>query len=191
MPPVVFVTAYEEYALRAFQVHAFDYVLKPFDDARFRETLEQARRRLRSDGGGELTRRLSALLDDYRQIAGGTRRTERQRAAGPSVTRLTVRAQGRMRFVRVEDVDWFEASGNYVCLHVGSATHLIRGTIRGLTEQLDPSRFVRIHRSTIVNLERIREVQPWFGGDYVVILEDGQRLRVGRGYRDRLLRPFL
>lgn len=178
MPAVIFVTAYDDHALRAFEVHALDYLLKPFDDARFAAAWGHAREQLAEGSSRRLAGALRQLLEE--QESG------RERA-----TRLMVRSQGRIRLVRVEDVDWFEGTGNYVRLHVGDTTHLIRASLGGLEARLDPTRFMRIHRSTIVNLDRIREIQPWGGGAYVAILRDGQRLRVSRGYREALLRPLL
>ncbi|HEX2205406.1 MAG TPA: LytTR family DNA-binding domain-containing protein [Longimicrobium sp.] len=185
MPAVVFVTAFEEHALRAFEVHAADYVLKPFDDARFGDAVRHARRQRGAEAGEEIRRTLEALLRDYR---GG----EGQGAAvgGRPVTRFMVQENDRIHFVATDEVDWLEAAGNYVRVHAGSRSHLIRATLTGIAAQLDGSRFVRIHRSTVVNVDRIKEVQPWFGGDYVAILRDGQQLRVSRNYRDALLRPL-
>jgi two-component system LytT family response regulator len=159
MPAVVFVTAFDEHALRAFEVHAVDYVLKPFDDARFGDAVRHACRQLRAGGGGELRRTLHTLLRE-------------------------------LRSVRVDDVDWFEAAGNYVRIHAGAQAHLVRLSLSGLGDKLDPGRFVRIHRSTIVNVEKIAEVQPWFGGDYLALLHDGRQLKVSRSFRDRLLRTM-
>ncbi|HEU4456924.1 MAG TPA: LytTR family DNA-binding domain-containing protein [Longimicrobium sp.] len=183
MPAVVFVTAFDEHALRAFEVHAADYVLKPFDDARFADAVRHAARQLRG-GGDELRQRLDALLTEVR---GGSAAPG---GAARHVTRLMVQVKDRIRFVRTDEVDWLEAAGNYVRVHAGAQAHLIRATLAGLCEQLDPARFVRIHRSTVVNVDRIREVQPWFGGDYIAILEDGRQLRVSRSFRDALLRPL-
>jgi len=180
MPAVVFVTAFDEHALRAFEVHAADYVLKPFDDARFADAVRHATRQLRS--GDELRQRLDALLTEVRGGGSGS-------GAGRPITRLMVQVKDRIRFVRTDEVDWLEAAGNYVRVHAGTQAHLIRATLAGLCEQLDPARFVRIHRSTVVNVDRIREVQPWFGGDYIAILEDDRQLRVSRSFRDALLRP--
>jgi two-component system LytT family response regulator len=179
MPPVVFVTAYDEHALRAFQVHALDYVLKPFDDERLRQALAHARRFVDLDGA-TLARRLAALLAEHPGEPGAPRHF---------VTRFTVKRDDRIQFVPAAEVDWFEAAGNRVVLHVGEHTFAIRATLRSVLEGLDPASFARIHRSTIVNVDRIREVQPWFGGDYVAILRDGRKLRVSRNYRDDLLRP--
>lgn len=182
VPAVIFVTAYDEHAIRAFDVHAMDYVLKPFDDARFHEALDHARAQLDTERRGALARRLEALLADR---AGGGE------GGDGYATRLMVRLRDRIHFVPVADVDWFEGAGNHVRLHVGQQSHLIRTTLSGLLERLDPRRFVRIHRSTIVNLDRIKEVQPWVSGDYVAILRDGTQLKVSRGCRDDLLRPVM
>ena len=186
MPPVVFVTAFDAHALRAFEVHALDYVLKPFDDARFRSALEHARRRLQRDRAEELARRLAALLEAG--ALGGTPGGAAPAAAGGRwLRRLHVPVRDRLRFVRVDDVDWFEGAGNYVRVHVGADRHLVRTSLARLEQELDPAHFVRIHRSTIVNLERVREVEPWIAGDYVAFLTDGRKLRVSRNYRDALL----
>ena len=185
MPAVVFVTAFDEHALRAFEVHALDYVLKPFDDDRFSDAVEHARRTLRLRRDEESFRRgLTGLMTD---VHGGQDGSGRPRFA----SRLMVRLRDRIHFVRTEDVDWFEAAGNYVRLHVADRSHLIRSTMSAIEERLDPQQFVRIHRSTIVNVDRIKEIQPWAGGDYLAILKSGQQLRISRGYRDALLRPAL
>lgn len=187
MPPVVFVTAYDEHALRAFALHAIDYVLKPFDDQRFGETVRHARQRVALARESELGRRLAALL---REHGGSTVASRGSGASTAYLTRLLVRSGDRIRFVPVDDVDFLEAAGNYVRIHAGARTELIRATVTGLAARLDPAKFVRIHRSTIVSISRIREVQPWFGGDYKAILRDGRELRVSRRHRDELLRPL-
>ena len=159
-PAIIFVTAYERYAVPAFAHEAVDYLLKPIDRERFRVALGRARRWLgRAD-----------------HVAG----------AGAPLTRLLVRERGRAFFVRVHDVDWFAASGNYVRLHAGRATHRVRLPLARLAAQLDPGVFRRISRSHIVRIDGIRELQPWFHGDGVVILANGTRLRLSRRYRDRL-----
>jgi two-component system LytT family response regulator len=178
MPPVVFVTAYDDYALRAFEVHALDYVLKPFDDARFADVLAHARERL-ADARHDAARALHALLRDY---------AERRGATGAYARRLMVEADERIRFVPVAAVESLEAERNYVLVHAAGEQHRVRATLAGLLDQLDPRHFVRIHRSIVVNVDHIREVQPWFGGDYVAILRGGRRLKVSRRYRDQLLR---
>jgi two-component system, LytTR family, response regulator len=178
MPAIVFVTAFDRHAIRAFEIHAVDYVLKPFDDDRFGEAVRQALERLRAERADALTARLKALL--------GARTEETK-----TLRRLAVRDRDRIKYIAVDDVDWFEAEGNYVRIHRGAQTHLIRNTLSGLIERLDPSRFVRIHRSTIVNVDRVAEVQPWAGGDYIAILHDRKKLKVSRKYRDALLGPTL
>ena len=175
-PLVIFVTAYERFALRAFDVHALDYLLKPFDAERFTAALARARTRLSNGGSSpDLQRVLRSLLSE---IKGGT--------AAPSSAVLAVKSGQRIVPVRVDEIDWVEAEGNYVRLHVGKASHLLRQTIASLEEELDARRFRRIHRSTIVNVDRIRELQPWFRKDYKVILRDGTELTLSRSYTDRL-----
>jgi two-component system LytT family response regulator len=173
MPTVVFVTAYDEYALRAFEVHALDYLLKPFGRDRFRQTLTHARAHLERRRAGDLGRRLLALVNDIKPEA-------------PKLDRLIVKSGGRVFFLRTDDLDWIEAAGNYVRLHLGEESHLFRETMNRMESRLDPKRFVRIHRSRIVNTERIKELQPWLGGEYVVVLRNGSRLPLSRGYRDKL-----
>lgn len=173
MPVVVFITAHDRYALKAFEVHALDYLLKPFDRARFRTALERAKAQVRRNQSGEVSQKLFALLQDVKEA----RRPQE---------RLVVKSAGRVYFVRIEDIDWIEAAGNYARLHVGKETHLLRESMSGLEARLDGQRFLRIHRSTIVNVERIRELQPSFHGDYVVTLHDGTELTLSRGYRDKL-----
>jgi two-component system, LytTR family, response regulator len=186
MPPVIFVTAFDTHALQAFRVHALDYVLKPFDDARVEEALDHAREHLTTRRDGELGRRLAALLGER-----ATNTTTSAAAAGATyVTRFGVRDGDRTRFVAATSVDWFEADNNYVVLHVSGTKHRVRTAISVLARSLDPRQFAQIHRSTIVNLDRIKEVQPWFGGDYVAILHDGRRLRVSRTFAPKVLRPL-
>ena len=172
MPAVVFVTAYDRYALRAFDVHALDYLLKPFDRERFQQALVRARHQLERQNQGELERRLLELVQDLKQ-------------SQPHVDRFVVKSGGRVYFVRAGEIDWVEAAGNYVKLHVGDDAHLIRETMTAIESQLDPDVFFRIHRCHIVNIERVRELQPWFNGEYVVCLHGGARLTLSRSYRER------
>jgi two-component system LytT family response regulator len=173
MPIVIFVTAYDEYAVKAFEVHALDYLLKPFGRDRFQETLKHARASLERRRAGDLGRRLLALVNDIKPEA-------------PKFERLVVKSGGRVFFLRSEDIDWIEAAGNYVRLHLGEESHLFRETMNRMAARLDTRRFARIHRSRIVNTERIKELQPWFNGEYVVVLRNGTRLPLSRGYRDKL-----
>ena len=175
IPAVVFVTAHDEFAVRAFEAHALDYVLKPVEPERLQRALQRVRAQLENRGSEDLDVRLRELLDRVRPQGGYTER-------------LAVRAGGRITFVRSADIDWVAAEGNYARIHAGGATHLIRETMNALENRLDPERFVRIHRSTIVNSDRIKELEPLFQGDYLIILRDGTRLPSSRAYRDRLRR---
>jgi two-component system LytT family response regulator len=177
MPGVVFVTAHDDHALRAFEMHALDYVLKPFTDERLRESVRHARERLSDQKKRDEGEKLAALLGQIRD------------SREVYTKRFSVRDGDRVHFVDVEDVDWLEASGNYVIFHVGGDEYRLRVSLRRVLERLDPLSFVRVHRSTAVNVERVREVQRWFGGDYLAILEDGVRIRVSRTYKDSLLKP--
>jgi two-component system LytT family response regulator len=172
-PLVIFVTAYQEYAVRAFEVHAFDYLLKPFDRKRFQETVQRARAQLQHLDNGQLTRRLTALVESLNGRRGST-------------GRIAVKTGGNVVLVRTNSIEWVEAADNYVCLHCGTETHSLRETMNSLEARLDSGRFLRIHRSTIVNIDCIKELQPWFRGDYLVLLHDGTKLTLSRNYRDRL-----
>ena len=176
MPAVVFVTAYDQHALRAFEVQALDYLLKPFDSERFQGTLRRVRQQMQHAETGDLSQKLLALVRDLKG--------ERQSRA----ERLVVKSGGRLFFLRTDEIDWIEAAGNYVRLHVGAHSHLLRETMKGMEAALDPDRFIRIHRSTIVNTERIKELQPLFHGEYAVLLQDGTRLVASRGPENRLRR---
>jgi two-component system LytT family response regulator len=178
MPAVIFVTAYDRYALQAFDVNALDYLLKPYNRERFHKAVERARAQLSNGSKGELNERLLSLLENFK--------TEPQR----HLERLMIKSSGRVFFLRAEELDWIEAEGNYLRVHVGRESHLIRETMNRLASKLDPDKFLRIHRSTLVNIERIKELQPLFSGDYVVILRDGKQLTLSRSYRDKLLDLF-
>jgi two-component system LytT family response regulator len=186
-PRTVFVTAHDRHALRAFEVHAVDFLLKPFSADRLREAIRRAARQ--SPGARrEAEQRLEELLErlgrDQRALGRRIPAAPERPAEYPA--RLLVKKGERMVLVPVERVDWLEAEGNYVRLHAGTERHLVRATMNGMEKLLDPRRFLRIHRSTIVNLDRVREVKPWFAGDCIVLLEDGKELRLSRRYRDRL-----
>lgn len=173
MPAIIFVTAYDRYAVQAFKVHALDYLLKSFDRERFQDALRRAKDQIRNSHEGLWNERLTGLLEDLE--------TRQKR-----LTRLIIRSSGRIFFVRVEEIDWLEAADNYVRIHVGRESHLVRETLQSLEARLDPSRFLRIHRSTLVNLDRIKELQPLFHGDYVVRLQDGTELTLSRNYKDKM-----
>jgi two-component system, LytTR family, response regulator len=176
VPVIVFVTAYDQYALRAFDVHALDYLLKPFDDRRFRETLRRAKDHLRSQNARAREERLLDLLED------------REKSSGAFVRRFAVREREKAIFVAAAAVDWIEAADDYVELHAGGETHLLRERLAELEKRLDPRQFARIHRSTIVNIDRVRELCRLLRGDSVVVLVDGTRLRLSRSRRDEFER---
>jgi two-component system, LytTR family, response regulator len=173
MPAVIFVTAYDQFALRAFEAHALDYLLKPFDQERFRKALQRARATIEKKRDGQIDQRIRDLLSGLRP------RSE-------YLERIVVRTGSRILFLRVDEIDWMDAEGNYIRLHVGKKSHLVRETMAAMEAKLDPDRFLRIHRSTIVNIDRIKELESMFQGEYVVILADGTKLTSSRGYRDRL-----
>jgi two-component system, LytTR family, response regulator len=162
-PHVVFVTGFDQYAVRAFEEQALDYVLKPY----------------RAD-------RMARTLARLRQQMGPEHRASAESPATSFLTRVAIRKNGRIHLVRIAEVDWLETAGNYVTLHVGAAEYLYRTTMAAIESRLDPARFVRIHRSTIVNVDSIIELQPTFGRELVVLLREGDRLRLGAPYRDGL-----
>jgi two-component system LytT family response regulator len=172
-PLIIFTSAYDEYALKAFDVHAFDYLLKPFDRRRFRESLQRARMQLSRSNPAISDDRIAALFENLA-------------TARNAPDRIAIRNNGRVIFLRLGEIDWIEAADNYVCLHCGKETHVLRETMSELEARLNPARFVRVHRSAIVNLDRIRELQPWFRGDYKVVLHDGTELTLTRGHREKL-----
>jgi len=170
-PEVVLVTAYDEHALRAFDFHAVDYLLKPFDDARFASALVRAKdavRRRREDGSDD---RMVRMIESLRK-------TESDR--------ILLKSSGEIIFLKTSEIDWVEAEGDYVKFHVGGRSHLMRGTMASMEAKLDPARFLRIHRSTIVNVDRVRKLAPSFAGEYDLFLSDGTRLRASRGYHGRI-----
>lgn len=177
MPSVIFVTAYDQYALQAFDVHALDYLLKPFNRERLHKAVSHARDQIETKRMGNLDERLSSLIADLR--------SEKK-----YLERLVVKSVGRVFFLKVDEIDWIEAAGNYVKLHSGRESHMIRETMNGIEAKLDPDKFLRIHRSTVVHIDRIKELHPMFSGDYAVILRNGTELALSRNYRERLLELF-
>jgi two-component system LytT family response regulator len=177
VPAVIFVTAYDQFALRAFDVHALDYLLKPFDRERLGLAVERAKSQLRGKTKAHLDERLQALLHDIR-------------APQNYLKRLAVKTSGRIVFLTTDEIDWIETAGNYLKLHAGKSSHMIRERMSQLEAKLDPLKFVRIHRTTIVNVDRIKEMHPLFNGDQLITLRDGRQLTMSRTYRDNL-RPLL
>lgn len=173
IPFVIFVTAYDQYALRAFEVHALDYLLKPFDRERFHKALQRAVTLLQHIHDVDFHQRLHTLLQQ----------------TGPqpkSLTRLVIKNSGRVFFLKTDDIDWLEAAGNYVRLHTGVDSHLLRETIKTMESRLDPEKFLRVSRSAIVNIDRLLEMQPWFNGEYLILLKNGGRVTSSRGYRAKI-----
>lgn len=170
-PNVVFVTAHDKFALKAFDVHAVDYLLKPFDRERLQTALKRALDKVRIRPAEASAENVSSLLEEVR---------------GKPLDRLMVKSGGRMLLIKVDDLDWLEAADNYVNLHVGNEAHMMRETMNSLEQKLPPDKFMRISRSSMVNIERIKELQPMFHGEYVVILKNGTKLTLSRTYRDKL-----
>jgi len=169
-PYVIFVTAYDQYAVRAFEVHAFDYLLKPFDNERFDTAWQRVKAQIKVDQSGERDQHILALLEELKS---GPRHLER----------LVIKNGGRVFFLNVQDVYCIESEGNYVRVYDNQKGYLLRETISNLEEQLDPKQFRRIHRSAIVKIDRIKEMQPWFHGEYRIIMENGKELTLSRNYR--------
>lgn len=177
LPTIIFVTAYDQYALQAFDVHAIDYLLKPFNRERLHRAVSRARQNVEHKSLGNFDERLSSLLAGLK--------SEKK-----YLERLVVKSVGRVFFLKVDEIDWIEAAGNYVKLHVGRESHMIRETMNAIESKLDPDKFLRIHRSTVVHIDRIKELQPMFSGDYAVILRNGTELALSRNYRERFLELF-
>jgi two-component system LytT family response regulator len=173
LPVVIFVTAFDQYAIKAFEVCALDYLLKPFDRDRFSKALSRGRGEHERRSASDLSARLRSVLDEWK-------------GRKPRLDRLVIRSGGRVFFLRVDELDWVEAAGNYVRLHAGREEYLYRETMSRLEASLDPEKFARIHRSAMVNVERVKELHPLFRGDYAVILRDGRKLTLSKAYRDRL-----
>ena len=195
LPAVIFVTAYDAYALRAFEACAIDYLLKPYEADRFHQAVDRAARWLGAEST-ELDERIRRLLREFVQSGAGDGAS--RGASGPAdhegdrldngadgrLDRFMVKRGGRSTLVKAEEVDWIESEGNYVSLHVGPQSHLVRGTLVTCANRLDPKKFVRIHRRYIVNIDRVKEIQPWFGGDSIIVLHNGHKLRLSRNFRE-------
>jgi two-component system, LytTR family, response regulator len=177
MPVVIFTSAYDQYAIRAFEANALDYLLKPFDQERLHHAVERARSELRKQRDREITHRILSLLSQVRSVTLPTPAAD---------SRLVIKANGRVVFLDLDNIEWVEAAANYVRLNVGKESYLYRETISRISERLDANHFVRIHRSTIVNVRKIKELIPVNSGEYVVVLKSGRELSCSRGYRTAL-----
>jgi two-component system LytT family response regulator len=182
LPAIVFVTAFDQYALKAFEFHALDYLLKPFDDERFEQALRQAKIQAGQRELKDLSQRLVALLAEH-----GNREGNASDARRPQyLSRLLIKTAGRVFFLKTDEIDYVQAEDYYVRVQVGRKGHLLRETMNEMEAKLDPQKFLRIHRSTIVNIERIRELQQHFNGEYIVVLHDGSEHKLSRGRREQL-----
>jgi two-component system, LytTR family, response regulator len=173
LPEIIFTTAYEQYAIRAFELHALDYLLKPFDHARFKDAIKYAKERLRSERENDGRMQISALLASIKNKP-------------QYLERLVIKAGGRITFLRTDEINWIEADDKYVHLHTSKVRPMVRQTLSAMEAQLDPKKFRRVHRSAIVNVERITELQPLFSGEYSILLQDGAKLTLSRNYKDKL-----
>ena len=173
VPAVVFVTAYDRFALQAFDAHALDYLLKPFANDRFRNTLDRVRRLLAREEDHAFRHKLDALL---------------HHAGSPAMQRIAVKTAERVIFLGPDDIDWIEGAGNYVRIHCAGTQHLVRDSLKAMSDRLGSQRFLRVHHSYIVNLDRIRELRPWNHGEYIVVLKDGTRIASSRSYSEALRR---
>ena len=173
LPEIIFTTAYEKYAIRAFELHALDYLLKPFDQTRFRDAMRHAKDRLQHRQQEEGRLQMAALLENVK-------------TPSKYLGRLIIKADGRISFLSTREINWIEADDKYVHLHTAKASRMVRQTLSAMESQLDPKKFLRIHRSAMVNVERIRELEPTFNGEHVVFLEDGTKLTLSRSYRQKL-----
>ena len=173
LPEIIFTTAYEQYAIRAFELHALDYLLKPFDQTRFKDAIKYAKERFRSERQNEGRMQMSALLENIK--------TKPQ-----YLERLVIKAGGRITFLSTNEINWIEADDKYVHLHTSKARAMVRQTLTAMEDQLDPAKFRRVHRSAIVNVEHIAELQPLFSGEYSILLQDGTKLTLSRNYKDKL-----
>jgi two-component system, LytTR family, response regulator len=174
MPLTVFITAYDEHALRAFELHAVDYLLKPFDDERFAQTIQRIKSEIQTRAAARLSEKLLNVLQDT------------QPKGGRFLNRIVVRTEGRTLLLKTADVEWIEAADYYARIHAGGKSYLLRETMNELESKLDPEVFFRVHRSAIVNLEKVKEIQPYTRGEHVVIMNGGAKVRLSRGRREKL-----
>ncbi len=173
LPEIIFTTAYEQYAIRAFELHALDYLLKPFDQARFKDAIKYAKERFHAEHQNDGRMQISALLENIKRKP-------------QHLERLVIKAGGRITFLYTDEINWIQADDKYVHLHTSKARPMVRQTLSAMEAQLDPAKFRRVHRSAIVNVERIAELQPLFSGEYSILLQDGTKLTLSRNYKDKL-----
>lgn len=175
MPSIIFVTAYDEYALKAFEVHALDYLMKPFNQERFKDALNRAKAVIKQDARSQVSDKIENLVDYLN-------------ADQEALSRILVKTSNRYFFLKVDQIDWIESAGNYVRIHSGSNNYLIRETMINMEKKLSSDLFFRIHRSTIINVDKVKELEQWFHGDYQVIMDSGEKLTMSRNYKELLQR---
>lgn len=173
IPEVIFVTAYDEYAVEAFEINAIDYLLKPFDQERFFKTLARARQRILAKGTTEISEKLNNLIQAFSQ----------NDQTGKYLTKFVIKSAGKISFINADDINFIEAEGNYITLHTSNSKNLYRDTITNISEKLNPEIFVRIHRSYIVKIENIKEMQSHFNSEYIITLKDNTKIKSGRSYK--------
>ena len=183
IPRIIFSTAYDQFALKAFEVHALDYLLKPYDDVRFGAALQRVKAAARRRRDDSVNNRLSQLMN---YLQHDTARVAAERVENNAHDRILVKSSGEIFFLKADEIDWIEAEGDYMKFHVAGRAHLMRETMARLEARLDGKHFIRIHRSTIVNINRVRKLSPSFAGEYAVVLVDGTKLKLSRGYHDRV-----
>lgn len=179
LPLIIFTTAYNKYAIKAFDIHALDYLLKPFDKERFHKSIKRARNFLNDKKRDENNEKIFNLLKELKG---------QQEASPKYLKRMMIKTSGRILFLKTEDIDMIEASGNYLKIFSDEESYLIRGTMNEIEKKLDPVTFIRIHRSIIINLNEAKEFKPWFRGEYIVYLKNGTKLTSGRSYKNNLLK---
>ncbi len=180
IPLVIFTTAFDQYAIKAFEANALDYLLKPFDKERFMNSFEKAVHRFELLESSSLSTKIGAFLKDFEGFSPASDQHY--------LDKITVRHKNKIRLIKVEQIDWIEASGDYICIHTEGEKYLINDSMNQIAKKLDPKSFMRIHRSTIVNIEEIHEIEPYFNGEYFMHLKDKTKLKSSRSYKESILR---
>lgn len=185
---IIFITAYDQYALEAFEVNAIDYLLKPFEESRFNQALQHAFSFLQGHSQAMLQNKLENLLADYERLQNeSTKQAQSLQATDvPYITRVWVKTRQKMTLLQISDIDWIEANGDYVTLHGQNQKHLLKESMQALSEKLNPQQFLRIHRSTFINLDKIKELQSHFNGEYYITLQNGVQLKSSRSYKEQI-----
>lgn len=187
MPKVVFVTAYDQYAVQAFQIHAIDYLLKPFTDERFYDCLKHAKERLHQENTSAVDENYHALIDGYRERQSGEKDQMILSSMGTAEQRMLIKSGGKIHFIDFAEIRWIEAFDYYVKVHTADRFFLVRESMKKMEAKLSPHNFIRIHKSSIINLDFIKELEPYFNGEYYVKLKEGEKLKLSRTYRKNLL----